>query len=174
MKTCRYIVKWVKSLQGARCNVSRFIDLLRWLLEIFHLVMSVRAWRVQKRMIFRRLASKNVVSLQVIGFSPVSTRFHLFSRFFTPFLSCKGVDFSPVTEKARFIWKPSHKCPQRRYWDKNQDKTWQANRIENPSKRRIFSPPASLFVGHSPTSGMLPPPALRAAKISRRAICSHL
>jgi hypothetical protein len=24
MKSFRYIVKWVKSLQGARCNVSRF------------------------------------------------------------------------------------------------------------------------------------------------------
>jgi hypothetical protein len=50
---------------------------------------------------------------------------------------------------------------------------------EHRSKRRIFCPPASLFVGHSPLRGWsfrtgTTPHALRAAKISRRAICPHL
>jgi hypothetical protein len=48
---------------------------------------------------------------------------------------------------------------------KNDDGEWE---------RPIFGPSASLFVGHSPTAGMLPPHASRTAQISGRAICSQL
>jgi hypothetical protein len=40
--------------------------------------------------------------LQVFGFSPVMP----ILRVFGPFLSCKGVDFSPVTRLSRFFFSP--------------------------------------------------------------------
>jgi hypothetical protein len=67
--------------------------------KISHLLIPGRPWRIRKLMIFRKLSPKNIMSLQVIDFSPVS----LISRVFVAFLSCKGVDFSPVTEKAPFF-----------------------------------------------------------------------
>jgi hypothetical protein len=83
--------------------------------------------------------------------------------------------FPPVSAYFRItLQNPSHKCPQRRDMGQNKQTKEHDKEEEKLCERRIFGPPASLFVGHSPTSGMLPPHASRAAQISRRAICSHL
>ena len=53
-------------------------------------------------------------------------------------------------------WKSSHKYPQRRL-RKRRSKTERMKRGMNKTGRRIFGPATSLFVGHSPILGMLPP-----------------
>jgi hypothetical protein len=45
----------------------------------------------------------SLMSLQVVGFSPVITIFHDFSAFFTPFLSCKGLIFRRLRKNEGLI-----------------------------------------------------------------------
>ncbi len=45
---------------------------------------------------------------------------------------------------------------------------------EERPERPIFEPATLLFVGRSPTAGMLPPLAAWPAQISGRAICCYL
>jgi hypothetical protein len=53
--------------------------------------------------------------------------------------------------------KPSHKCPRGRLSENHIGSSGRPRGSNNSSERRIFCPPASLFVGHSPTSGMVLP-----------------
>jgi hypothetical protein len=47
-------------------------------------------------------------------------------------------------------------------------------RAKRRGERLIFEPATLLFVGRSPTAGMLPPHASWPAQISGRAICDYL
>jgi hypothetical protein len=65
-----------------------------------------------------------------------------------------GLNFNPSSQYANHLVSGSHLINARSGVNRgNEENVLKANGRENPPERRIFCPPASLFVGHSPLRG---------------------